>query len=227
MNEDNFIELKHIEGVYWDALNPLKPVEGESTAASRALTDYATMGFRRSLERLFNKYEDMEDPPITNKSTLSGYCMKYDWVDRAKRFDELQRERDESTWRERRDQIREKEWDNFYRLQEIVSDILDDMPKFVHRQEKVVDKGSATVVDAQGRMIHEGRPKERVIVLSMDVNAAIKFIRTASDIGRRAAEMDKTMPNLLKEIDFAKLSPEQIERVAEGEHLLDVLGIRK
>lgn len=227
MSEDNLVKLKHGDGVYWDALNPLKPVEGESAAASRALTDYAMMGFRRSLEKLFNKYEEMEDPPITNKATLSGYCMKYDWVDRAKRYDELQREREELTWRERRDQIREKEWDNFYRLQEIVSDILNDIPKFVNRQEKIVDKGSATVVDAQGRVIHEGRPQEKVIVLSMNVNSAIKFIRTASDIGRRAAEMDKNMPNLLKEIDFSKLTPEQIERVAEGEHLLDVLGIRK
>lgn len=227
MSEDNLVELKHGDGVYWDALNPLKPVEGEPASASQALTDYAIMGFRRSLEKLFNKYETMEDPPITNKATLSGYCMKYDWVDRAKRYDEIQRERDELTWRERREQIREKEWDNFYRLQEIVSDILDDMPKFVKRQEKIVDKGSATVVDAQGRVIHEGRPQEKVIVLSMNVNSAIKFIRTASDIGRRAAEMDKNMPNMLKEIDFSKLTPEQIERVAEGEHLLDVLGIRK
>lgn len=224
---ENLVEFKHHEGVYWDAEDPLKPVDIEPVTASQALTDYANMGFRRSLDKLFAKYEIMEDPPITNRSTLSGYCMKYDWVDRTKKYDELQRERDERIWRERRDEIREREWENFFKLQEIVAGLLDDMPKFIKRKERVVDRGSAQVVDAQGRTIHEGKPKEKVIVLSMDVNAAIRFIRTASDIGRRAAEMDKVMPNLLKEIDFSKLTPEQIERVAEGEHLLDVLGIRK
>ena len=215
------------EVIHWDATDPLKRVESESSASSKGLTDYALMGFNRSLGKLCDKYAEMDNPPTESRATVHGWSMKYDWVDRAKRHDELQRQRDEKIWRERRDNLRQAEWDNFDKLQNIISQLLDDMPRFIKRQEKIVQKGSPQIIDANGRKVRDGVAEEKVIILSFDVSAAIKFIRTASDIGRRAAEMDKGMPNLLKEIDFAKLTPEQITRVAEGEHLLDVLGLRK
>ena len=215
--------------IFWDAVNPLKRVEdGETASASQALYDYAHMGYNRSLKRLAEKYQDDEDPPTRSYETIAHWSSAFEWQDRVAKWEEIERRRDEMLWRERKDKIREKEWDNFDRLQEIISKVLEDMPNFVKRKEKIIQKGKARVYDsAKGRVTEEGQTEIRAIILSFDVNAAISFIKTASDIGRRAAEMDKTASNLLNEIDFSKLDPEQVSRVAEGEHILDVLGVRK
>jgi hypothetical protein len=214
--------------VFWDARDPMKPIEGESSAANRALIDYARMGYSRSLRKLHEKYLQEEDPPTDSYNTIIDWSRHLDWQDRVTRWEELERQHDEKVWRDRRDQLRSKEWDNFDKLQEIISKTLEIMPSFVERKEKVIEEGSAEVVDSQGRVIHKGKPEKRVITLRFKANDAIRFIRTASDIGRRAAEMDKQyMDKMLDELDLGKLSPEQIARLADGEHLLDILGLRK
>jgi hypothetical protein len=216
------------EKIFWDAEDPLKPVEGESSAASAALHDYAHMGYSRSLRKLHKRYEDMEDPPSGSYMTIAQWSKTLDWQDRVARWEELERMRSEKVWRERRDELREKEWDNFHRLQDIIAKVLEEMPNFVKRKESVIQKGKCRVYNSStGKIEEEGQIEKRAIILKYDVNAAIKFIRTASDIGRRAAEMDKDSGNLLKEIDFSKLDPDQVSRIAEGENVLDVLGVRK
>ena len=213
--------------VFWDAEDPLKPVETETRVANAALNDYARMGFSRSLRNLHAKYQESDDPPTDKWSTICNWSASYDWQDRVKRWDAIEQERDEKVWRERRDEIRRKEWDNFYRLQEIIEEFLKDMPHFIERKEKLLDDGTPEVIDSQGNVVRRGKPNTKIVTLKFKVSEAIRFIQTASDIGRKAAEMDKGMSNLLNEIDFEKLSPEQISRVAQGENILDVLGVRK
>jgi hypothetical protein len=216
------------EKIFWDAHDPLKPVEGESSAASTALHDYAHMGYSRSLRKLHKKYEGMENPPSGSYMTIAQWSKTLDWQDRIARWEELERMRSEKVWRERRDSLREKEWDSVDKLQDIIANILEEMPNFVKRKESIIQKGKCRVFDSStGKITEEGQIEKRAIILRYDVNAAIKFIKTASDIGRRAAEMDKSSNNLLNEIDFSKLDPDQVSRIAEGEHILDVLGVRK
>lgn len=215
-------------GVYWDGEEPLKRIDSETASAHKALLDYAHMGHIRSLRKLAEKYQDEENPPTKHVMTLTDWSRKHAWQDRVHRFDDIERQYEEMRWRERKDELRKKEWDNFDRLQSIITEILDAVPSFIRRRETITDKGSPKVISQDGKIIQEGRPAEKVITLKLDANAAIKFIRTASDIGRRAAEMDKDdLSKIMKELDFDKLSPEQIQRVAAGEHLLDVLGVRK
>jgi hypothetical protein len=214
-------------GVYWDAEDPLKPVDAETRASNAALNDYARMGFSRSLRNLHKKYKESDDPPTDKWSTLCNWSATYDWQERVKKWDAIEQEHDEKVWRERRNEIRRKEWDNFYRLQEIIEEFLKDMPHFIDRKEKLIEDGTPEVIDSNGNVVRKGKPNTKVVTLKFKVSEAIRFITTASDIGRKAAELDKDMNNLLKEVDFEKLTPEQISRVAEGEHLLDVLGIRK
>ncbi len=215
------------EKVYWDAKEPLKRLEeGETASASQALYDYAHMGYNRSLRALLEKYEGQEDPPTKSYMTLGHWSSSLDWQDRIARWEELERERDTKLWRERRDKLRDQEWKNAERLQEIITKILEDMPSFIKRKERVTEPGKCRVIQ-NGKVLHEGKIREKVLILEFDVNAAIKFVKTASDIGRRAAEMDKAKDNIMSEIDFSKLNPEQVSRIAEGEHILDVLNIRK
>jgi len=219
---------EEVQKVYWDAEDPLKPVEGESSAANAALIAYARMGYGRGLKPLREKFSAMEDPPTKSYATIVNWSSKLDWVARVERWEEIERKRDEAVWRGRRDELREKEWDNFARLQEIVAEMLKDVPKFIKRKEKIIEKGSPEIIDSTGIQVRAGKTEVKVITLEMDARLMINFIKTASEIGRRAAEMDKNyMAKLMNEIDFAKLSPEQVAKIAEGEHILDVLNIRK
>ena len=217
------------EKIFWDAEDPLKPVAGEPSTSNSALHDYARLGYSRSMAKLHRRYEEMEDtPPTTYLATIMDWSKSFDWQDRVKRWEEIEHQRDELLWRERRDNIRKLEWDNYDRLQKIAAQILEDMPTFISRKERVVEEGKARVVDAQGRTMHEGSPEKKVIILSYDAATALRLIKMASDLGRRAAEMDQSfMAKLINDIDFSKLTPEQITRVAEGEHILDILDIRK
>ena len=214
--------------VYWDGEDPLKPVEGESPSANAALREYAHMGYTRGLRPLVDRLRQMENPPTESWGTICEWSSKLDWQERIKRWDEIQRKHDEKVWRERRDSLRQREWDNFDRLQEIVSEMLAAMPNFITSKEKVIQEGKPKVILNNGDVIHEGEPEIKLITVQMRMADSIKLIRTASDIGRRAAEMNQDhMAKVLGELDFEKLEPEQISRLAAGEHVLDVLGVRK
>jgi hypothetical protein len=214
--------------VFWDGQDPLKPIESEPSTANTALHDYAHMGYGRSLRQLSENYQEQEEAPTKSFGTLAFWSKTYDWGDRVSRWEELEHQKDERAWRERRDELRKQEWDNFARLQEIVTEMLQDVPKFIKRHEKLIEDGTPEIIDSHGTIVKRGKPNTKVVTLQIDTNAIIKFIRTASDIGRRAAEMDKSyMAKIINDVDFSKLTPEQIARVAEGEHILDILGIRK
>jgi len=219
------------EKIFWDATDPLKRVERESEAANGALNDYARMGYARSIKRLHAAYTDrQEDEYVPTRSimTLSSWSSSYDWVDRVAAWTDLERRRRDNEWRDRRDGLRAKEWSNYERLQDIVSEMLEVVPQFISRKEKVVDKGTPTIILQNGDIVKQGTPEKLVITLKANTTAIIQFIKTASEIGRKAAEMDQTwMSKLLKEVDFGKLDNEQVARLADGEHILDVLNIRK
>lgn len=212
----------------WDVEDPLKPIEGESITANKALNDYARMGYARSLRSLLKRYQEMDVPPTSSFGTMAHWSQTFSWVDRVALWDEIERRRQERVWRDRRDSLRQKEWDNFEKLQDIVSDLLDTIPSFITSKEKIVQKGSPKVIAQDGTVIEPGVTEKKVVTLKFDANTANKFIRTASEIGRKAAEMNQDgVARILKELDFDKLEPEQISRLAAGEHLLDVLGVRK
>lgn len=220
------------EKAYWDATDPLKPVEDESSLSNGALNDYARMGYNRSLRKLYELYQDKStagmDVPTTNMGTLGAWSVKYDWQDRVSAWTELERKRTENEWRERRDSLRSKEWTNYERLQDIVSEMLETIPQFIKRKEAIVDKGTPTVILKSGEVVKQGTPEKRVITLKADAGSIVQFVKVASSIGRQAAEMDQAwMSRLMREINFDKLDNEQVARLADGEHILDVLGIRK
>lgn len=218
--------------IFWDATDPLKPVEGESRAANGALNDYARMGYNRAIHKLIDYYKDRSEEkeyvPTTSINTMFNWSSRYEWQERVDAWTEIERKRMEQEWRQRRDNLRSKEWSNYERLQEIVTEMLKTVPQFINRKEAVVEEGSPTIIKNNGDIIKQGTPEKRVITLKANTNAIIQFIKTASEIGRKAAEMDQTwMAKLMKEIDFDKLDNEQVARLADGEHVLDVLGIRR
>jgi hypothetical protein len=100
----------------FDNLSPLSAIDGESAKAQQALTDYATMGVARSFEKLRTRYQAMADecrarardprawdkehpgaaepimPPTVSGLSIGNWSRDFLWVERVKRFDEIQAE---------------------------------------------------------------------------------------------------------------------------------------
>lgn len=86
----------------FDENDPLAMMKGESLAASRALSDYARMGAisgERSLRKLIATYREQkangEQPPTVSWRTLAGWSLRFNWVERVKLWDEIQRKKEQ------------------------------------------------------------------------------------------------------------------------------------
>ena len=74
--------------------DPLQPCPGESKRAVAAFNDYALMGAARSYRVLLAGYRNQEQrAPTKSWATLTIWAARFEWVERAARFDELQRQK--------------------------------------------------------------------------------------------------------------------------------------
>lgn len=98
---------------------PLERIKRETVRAHKAFIDYALTGSRRSLRLLLERYrrEDSQwtknptkytQPPTTRWTTIANWSKRYQWVERAKAFDLVQRERELIDYEQERDAWRKK-----------------------------------------------------------------------------------------------------------------------
>jgi hypothetical protein len=114
----------------WNWDEPLQrcPEIGESRAANQGLHDYALMGPRRSLRSLLEQYSNVpptKKPPTRYFHTLATWSNKYDWVARVNRWQKLGQDRAQEEWRERQNEIRDREWGQAEALIEKAQHMLD------------------------------------------------------------------------------------------------------
>lgn len=80
----------------WIIDNLLARLPGESAAANQALNDYARMGCKRSLRALLVQYKNLvnvqQKPPTNKLSTLETWSKKHRWVERVRRYEDLERQ---------------------------------------------------------------------------------------------------------------------------------------
>lgn len=168
----------------FDNDNPLTRCKGESKKATQALWDYYHMGTGRSLRKMHEIYnkqraskEQTDLPPTMRWSTLCGWSFKFAWQARVARQTEIEREEDAALWRERRRQIRERDWEQGGRLRALADAILDEAPKFA--------KTTRRLVRGQG-----GEPDREVITIRLDGGLAVKSAKGGSDLQRLGGEME-------------------------------------
>jgi len=87
--------------------DPLERLPGESVRANAAFAFYAMMGSDRSLRNLLAALKQAEYAPTRSWATLSGWSQMFGWVERARRFDEIQREKDKAAYEARHRAIME------------------------------------------------------------------------------------------------------------------------
>lgn len=166
----------------WDNDAPLTRAKGESRRANQALHDYALMGAGRSLRLLRGHYANApqtESPPTRRWSTICGWSARYDWQARVARWEELEKERVTQQWRDRQDEIREREWGAAEALLERAAQML----KYPLSEQTVTREEAGP----DGKAVVQHVTVKPVRWSQRDVAA---FHKTASELARLAAEME-------------------------------------
>lgn len=87
---------------------PLERIDGETKRANAAFADYALLGAARSYRSLLARYKSqVEQPPTRSWNTLTAWASKFEWVERAERFDALQLQRAQQAYEARRKEYME------------------------------------------------------------------------------------------------------------------------
>jgi len=189
--------VNDVAGFSWDTDNPLHRAAGESARANVALRDYFRMGAGRSLRSLLERYlvqgtskEQTEKPPTLHWSTLCGWSAKFDWQKRVEAQTAIEAAEDEATWRERRREAIERDWQVAGKLLKLSDQILEQGPKFLKATTRVIKQGRPALRDTEGRLIDPGEAEERLTVVALDAGLAVKAAATGSDLARKAAGLD-------------------------------------
>ena len=191
---------------HWDQEAPLTKADGESVKANRALRDYAYMGIGRTLDALAELYQERhrqgKRPPTVSRTTIGTWCFRGRWVDRVKRWEDLEIEREEDEWRQWRRQLRLKEKEGAQMLLDLSQQILEEGPDFIQRRE-VMDKRTGQVT----------------VFLKLDGDLAVRALEAGSKIGRLAAGMETDRQTVVS------ITAEDLVRAAElaGKHRDEVI----
>lgn len=187
----------------WNPEDPLGKIVQESGLANAALHRYAIMGKTRSLRKLADAFEQdqrqrdrgdttIPQVPTTSFATLAGWSSKYDWQNRVMQWEMLQHLEEEERWKERRKKVREDDWSHATELRELAERIITAAPAFIKRSRRVVDDGKPQIVDMEGTVVSEGRPREIVVTVALSISDLEKVEKLASRLARLAAEMDES-----------------------------------
>lgn len=98
------------------------------------------------------------------------------WEARAVAWDDHQAELERQRWETRRREVREADYQAGQELRELVEKVLEQTPQFI--------KTTRRLVKGQGR-----QPDREVITLGINLEAAVKALKLASDLQRQAAEL--------------------------------------
>ncbi len=181
----------------WNDEDPLKRAPGESRKANVALRDYWLMGPGRSFAQLIESYQDrvqtagkpsVEKPPTTRLATVTGWSTRFDWQARIAARQDIQDAEDEELWRQRRTEVRERDWKSSNSLRELSDRILAEAPKFA--------KNKRHLIRGEG-----GEPDREVVTLALNGSLAVRAAEAGSKLSRLAAEMENDRHRLVIEVE--------------------------
>lgn len=122
--------------IAWDPAAPLMRITTETLRANEALQDYARMGAGRSFSKLIERYrtgseEDPKfSPPTRRMSTIKKWSVRFQWVPRVAAWVELEQDREQMEWEERKAAVRGYDWDLGEEIRAKVREFLLEVPKF-------------------------------------------------------------------------------------------------
>lgn len=217
----------------FDPSAPLESIRGETKTANHALREYCRMGPGRSIRnvrerlnaeinagafRVKNGGNTEKIKPYATTRTFENWSSRNHWVARAAAFDLLEEQERASKWRERRESVREKDYQVADNLRTIATDIITAAPNFIRSTRRRV-RGE-TIKNPDGTETRA--PDTILVVTALDGDLLIKLLDLASKLQRSAAGIANN--NFVFPVDWDSLTDEQIQLIADGENPVEVLA---
>lgn len=195
--------------IEWNHDNPLELCKDETRPSNESLHDYWYMGNERSLPSLARQYTEKAQKAGKKKyrrlRTLKGWSTNYDWQARIRRAQQIEDERIADLWRQRQTEWREQEWEIADRISKKVQTMLD-FPL--------------------SRRIVDGDDGTRITIEPVNWRASdiARMIEAASKLARLSASIEDLPTKVVTyNIDYSKLTRNQLRRIANGDPIDKVL----
>lgn len=189
----------------------------ESHIAVQACNDFLRLGPGRSLPDLLARYtaNDQESPPTASMGTLKQWSARFDWQARAALYDAgIERETNQVVERRRRAVMEEGLGLNEERVKSLKSlaALLND---YLDEEERI------WLPDV--KQIGSGPSAERVDIVRFNAALIEQYRGVLGDLAAETGGRRQQHDHLLKYVDFSRLTPEQLDRIAAGEDPFRVL----
>lgn len=188
---------------------------GESKRAVIACNDYLRMGPGRSMAKLLERYlSATETPPSRRLKTLKDWSVAYGWQGRATWYDA-------ETERQKTEYARHVMTSGLAQAHERVVR-LKDMADLLEAEIMTRQNGQlVNVWLADVKTVGSGETAERVDLVRFNHQLIEQWRGVLDDLAKEIGHRRIKRDNL--NIDFDKLTDDQLQRIAAGEDPLDVL----
>lgn len=213
---------------------------GETRKATIACNDYLRMGAGRSLAKLHQKYMETTTttPPTRNLRVIGGWSQKYGWQERAETYD-AQVEAEKNAERKRiMSEGLSLDYERVRRLKELADKLHGEIEGAVSAAEADSDdegegdsenEGDGEPGEAAGHGIWlrdwkqiGGGEYASVVEIERFNNALLEQYRsTLDDIAKETG--GRRQRTTVENIDYGKLTEEQLARIADGEDPIQVI----
>lgn len=202
--------------------------EGETDRAVQACNDYLRMGPGRSLSKLIKKgtKRNQKEPITDSESTLKKWSADFDWQSRSSAYDA----KSDAEKTQKRRLVMEQglalDYERVTKLKRLA--------RFLELQIFVSDSDASTDNDSSDteyphvwlqdvKQIGSGDSAERVDLVRFNAAILAEYRAALDDIAAETGGRAKKIDHTIKNIDYGKLSVEQLIRIKNGESELDVI----
>jgi len=201
--------------------------EPESAAASEALRDYAEMGVNRSLRSLHRLYTEQAanhkkrrdgkplamKPPTSSLQTLYTWSVEFEWQARVKRWEAIQRQRDQDAYEVDRREWRKRRMDTAKAALGVTGAALALLQEHKMKPREIVD------VDGKKHVYPPA------ILDELKLPGVIHALEEATALLRKEFGDDVQQIDLtLRQLDYSEFTDDELQRIRDGENPLRILG---
>lgn len=194
---------------------------GEGKNAILACNDYVRMGPSRSLRALEERYNDdaRKSPPTRSLGTLAKWSSKFNWQARAEAYDAAIDAEKTALAAARRKEIMQSgvalDYERVAKLKELVD--------FLESQiaEGAEDGQRPRVWVKDFKRIGSGEFGETVEIERFNAALLAEYRAALDDIAKEVG--GRRQRTVVENIDYGKLTEEQLQRIAEGEDPVQVI----
>lgn len=202
--------------------------ENETDRAVQACNDYVRMGPGRSLRKLLAKYHNTRrtTTPTDSFDTLANWSSSFDWPARASAHDaEL-----ESAKNEKRRQVMEQglalDHERVTKLKRLAKFLEEQI--FFQGEEEFADSNDPAIAYPHVwvpdvKQIGAGEDKERVDIVRFNASLLAEYRAALADLAAETGGRRQRIDHAVANIDYSKLSDEQLRRIADGEDVMQVI----